>query len=141
MQQEIDALKASKSGYQVSRSLVNTRLTESPFTEAILRTKRPRRFTLPAFVTFDGRTDPVEHIYQYQQKMTLDAENDALMCKIFPSSLSGPALLWFKQQPPRSIPNFEKLCDLFVAQYAGNQERKRTISSLFTMRQPKGEMM
>ena len=39
------------------------------------------------FTIYDGKTDPVEHVSYYNQSMAIYSKNEALMCKIFPSSL------------------------------------------------------
>jgi len=54
----------------------------------IEREPMPSRFTRPSFNSYDGKTDLVEHVSHYIQMMSLHTHNDALMCKVFPSSLS-----------------------------------------------------
>ena len=64
----------------------------------------PRRFQQPTFTIYNGNTDPMEHVSQFNQRMVVHSKNEALMCKVFPSSL-GPAtmkcdgLLWQGQTP------------------------------------------
>lgn len=41
-------------------------INKSPFTKAIMQVKKPSKFTVPKFVKFEGKTDPVEHIHQFQ---------------------------------------------------------------------------
>ena len=43
---------------------------------------------------FDGSTDPNDHMFHYNQAMTLNASND-LLCKVFLASLCDPTLAWF----------------------------------------------
>ena len=47
---------------------------------------------MPTFAMFDGSRDPYNHMLHYNQGMTLNAENDHLLCKVFPASLQGSAL-------------------------------------------------
>ena len=63
------------------------RAAQSPFSRDIERAPMPSRFTRPPFNSYDGKTDPVEHVSHYIQMMSLDTHNDALMCKVFPLSL------------------------------------------------------
>jgi hypothetical protein len=72
-------------------------ISSSPFSEEIERAKLPPRYTAPGFEMYNGRTDPVAHIGHYHQRMALSRHNDALMCKLFPSSLGEVALRWFNQ--------------------------------------------
>ena len=67
----------------------------SPFSDEIERAPMPSRFTRSPFNSYEGKTDPVEHVSHYIHMMSLHAHNDALMCKVFPSSLGSTALRWF----------------------------------------------
>ena len=71
------------------------RPARSLFSDEIERAPMPSRFTRPPFNSYDGKTDPVEHVSHYIHMMSLHAHNDALMCKVFPSSLGSTALRWF----------------------------------------------
>ena len=53
------------------------------------------RFTRSPFNSYDGKIDPVEHVSHYIQMMSLHTHNDALICKLFPSSLGPTTLRWF----------------------------------------------
>ena len=64
-------------------------ISRSPFTRKIEGGKLPRGFTQPTFTIYNGRTDPVEHISHFNQRMVVHSRNEALMCKVFSSSL-GP---------------------------------------------------
>ncbi|CAB4264419.1 unnamed protein product [Prunus armeniaca] len=73
-------------------------ICKSPFTNDILKAKKPAKFTQPKFKLFEGVTDPIEHIYHFQQQMVLESKDEALLCKLFPSSLSVSALTWFRRK-------------------------------------------
>ena len=66
-----------------------------PLVQHILDYELPRRFVIPAFATFNGSTNPYDHMLHYNQAMILNADIDRLLCKVFPVSLRGPALVWF----------------------------------------------
>ena len=67
-------------------------VAKSPFTQRIEGASLPRRFHQPTFSLYNGRTDPVEHVSHFNQKMVVHSKDEALMCKIFPSSLSLMAM-------------------------------------------------
>ncbi|XP_030958778.1 uncharacterized protein LOC115980691 [Quercus lobata] len=77
----------------------------------------PSRFSRPSFISYDGKADPIEHISHYIQMMSLYNQNDALMCKVFPSSLGPIALRWFNGLRKGSIRNFGELIQEFHARY------------------------
>ena len=83
-------------------------VARSPFTRSIKGASLPRRFHQPTFSLYNGRTDPVEHVSHFSQKMAVHSKDEALMCKIFPSSLGPMAMRWFDGLKENSIDSFKK---------------------------------
>ena len=77
----------------------------------------PSRFTQPPFNSYDGKTNLVEHVSHYIQIMSLHTHNDALMFKVFPSSLGPTTLRWFNGLRKCSIHSFSKLIQEFGVQF------------------------
>ena len=77
----------------------------------------PSRFTLLPFNSFDGKTDLVEHVSHYIQMMSLHTHNDALMCKVFPSSLGPTTLRWLNGLRKGSIHSFAELTQEFDVRF------------------------
>ena len=75
----------------------------------------PIRFTRPPFNSYDERTNSVEHVSHYIHMMSLHTHNDALMCKVFPSSLGPTTLRWFNGLWKGSIRSFVELIQEFGA--------------------------
>ena len=92
-------------------------MLSSPLGQYFLDYNSPCGFVIPAFATFDGSTDPYDHMLHYNQVMILNANNDRLLCKVFPTSLRAPALAWFHRIPHNSINSFNELWAAFVSQY------------------------
>jgi len=69
----------------------------------------PRRFTQPTFTMYNGRTNLMEHVSHFNQRMTVHSENEALMCKVFLSSLGLVAMRWFDGLGAGSIDSFKEL--------------------------------
>ena len=91
----------------MSRAL--RRAARSPFLDEIERAPMPSRFTRPPFNSYDGKTNPVKHVSHYIHMISLHAHNDALMSKVFPSSLGSTTLRWFNGLRKGSIHNFIEL--------------------------------
>ena len=53
----------------------------------IVQQRPPSGFMMPKFTMYDGIIDPFDHLIHYCQVMTLDIEDDALLCKVFLASL------------------------------------------------------
>ena len=84
-------------------------VVKSPFIWRIEGASLPRRFNQPTFSLYNGRTDPVEHVSHFNQRMVVHSKDEALMCKIFPSSLGPMAMRWFDGLKANSIDSFKKL--------------------------------
>ncbi|XP_059668903.1 uncharacterized protein LOC132313992 [Cornus florida] len=116
-------------------------LVKTPFTNDVYLVERSKKFTMPSFTLFDGTRDPSRHLDHYAQKMALDYRNDPWICRVFPTSLTRAALEWFRNRPHKSIPDYVTLYTMFRAQYCRNKKQKKSITSLFTVRQKKGETL
>ena len=66
--------RRSPSGRGVGTNVMKkslSQISKSPFTRGIEKAKLPRRFHQPTFTMYNGRTDPVEHVSQFKQKMAV----------------------------------------------------------------------
>ena len=88
-------------------------ISKSPFTHRIEGGKLPRRLTQPTFTMYNGRTDPVEEVSHFNQRMVVHSKNEDLMCKVFPSSLGLMAMRWFDGLGASSISSFKELTQVF----------------------------
>ena len=84
-------------------------ISRSPFTRNIEGARLPRRFHQPTFTIYNGRTDPVEHVSHFNQRMAVHSRDEALMCKVFPSSLGPIAMRWFDSLKANTISSFQEL--------------------------------
>ena len=105
-------------------------MLSSPLGQRILDYELPRGFVIPPFAMYDGSSDQYDHMLHFNQTMILNAGNDRLLCKVFPTSLKGPTLAWFHKLPRGSLNSFGKLWAAFVTQYLCFVQQKENISSL-----------
>ena len=90
-------------------------MLSSPLGQHILSYESPRGFFIPPFAMYDGSSDPYDHMLHFNQAMILNAGDNRLLCKVFPTSLKGPVLTWFQKLPQGSINTFSKLWAAFVS--------------------------
>ena len=93
----------------------------------------PRQFHQPTFSLYNGRTDPVEHVSHFSQKMVVHSKDEALMCKIFPSSLGQMVMRWFNGLKENSIDSFKKLTQSFSARFITCSRVPLPLGSLLSM--------
>ena len=105
-------------------------MLSSPLGQRILEYDPPRVFVIPDFSMFDDSSDPYDHMLHYNQAMLLNANNDYLLCKVFPASLRGPVLAWFHKLPCNLINSFNDRWEAFVLKYLCSVRQKKNISSL-----------
>ena len=123
----------------MSRAL--RRATRSPFSEEIERASMPNKFTRPPFNSYDWKTDSVEHVSHYIHMMSLHMHNDALKCKVFPSSLGSTALRWFNGLRKGSIPSFAELIQEFGARFVTCSRVPQPVDALLSIKMGIGETL
>ena len=66
---------------------------------------------------YNGRTNPVEHVSHFNQRMVVHSKNKALMRKVFPSNLGPVAMRWFDSLDEGSINSIKKFIRAFGARF------------------------
>ena len=113
----------------------------SPFTRKIEEMRLPRRFTQPTFTMYIGRTNPVEHVSYFNQRMAVHSKNEALMCTVFPSSLGPMAIRWFDGLGVSSIYFFKELTQAFGSRFITCRRVPQPLDSLLSMAMREGETL
>ena len=101
----------------------------------------PHKFIRPAFIIYNGKFDPIEHVSHFNQSMALHAWNEALMCKVFPSSLGPTAMRWFDSLDKGSIHNYEELTKAFGARFLTCSRVPKPIDALLATCKKEGETL
>ena len=73
--------------------------------------------------------------------MSLHTQNDALMCKVFPSSLKPTALRWFNGLRKGSIHSFAKLIQEFDVRFVTCNQVPQPVDALLSMKMRVGETL
>ena len=116
-------------------------ISRSPFAHRIKGAKLPRRFNELTFAIYNGQADPVEHVSQFNQRMTIYSQNKALMCKVFPSSLGPMVMRWFNSLKINSIGSYKQLTQAFCSRFITNSRVPRPLSSLLSLSMHEGETL
>ena len=117
------------------------RISQSPFTRRIEGAELPRQFHQPTFAIYNGRTDPVEHVSQFNQRMAVHSRDEALMCKVFPSNLGPMAMRWFDGLKPNSISSFKQLTQAFGSRFITSSRVPWPLDSLLSLSMQEGETL
>ena len=114
-------------------SKVLNQISKLPFTRKIEGAILPRWFHQPTFTIYNSRTDPVKHVSHFNQRMAIHSKDEALMLKVFPSSLEPVAMRWFDGQRANSIDSFKELTRTFGSHFITCTRVVRPIDSILSL--------
>ena len=116
-------------------------ISRLPFTRKIEEARLPSRFHQPTFTIYNGQTDPVEHISHFNQRMAIHSKDEALMCKVFPSSLGPVAMRWLDNLKVDSISSFKELTQSFGSRFVTCHRVPLPLTSLLSLSMQEGESL
>ena len=116
-------------------------ISQSPFTRKVEGAELPRRFHQPTFAIYNGRTDPIEQVSQFNQRMVVHSRDEVLMYKVFPSSLGPMMMRWFDSLKPNSINSFKQLTQAFSSHFITSSRVPQPLDSLLSLSMQEGETL
>ncbi|XP_021623819.1 uncharacterized protein LOC110623198 [Manihot esculenta] len=90
---------------------------------------------------YDGAGNPLEYILNYKTFMEFQTLSDALMCKVFPTTLTGSARTWFNSLKAGSFRSFMDLANIFISRFIAGILAEKKTSYMETVRQRKNESL
>ena len=103
--------------------------TNSPFTASTTS------FPLPQVENYDESKDLLDHLESFKSLMHLQGAPDEIMYRAFPTTLKGPARIWFSRLMPNSIGTFKELSTQFTSHFIGGHKYKKSTTCLMNIRQ------
>ena len=70
---------------------------------------------------------------QFNQRMAVHSKNEALMCKVFPSSLGLAAIRWFNNLKVDSVDSYRQLTQSFSSRFITNSRAPQPLSALLSL--------
>ena len=122
-------------------SRVLNQISKSPFTRKIEGAKLPRRFHQPTFTIYNARTNPIEYVSQFNQRIAVHFKDEPLMCKVFPSNLGPVAMRWFDGLGANSINSFKELTQAFGSHFITCSRVPWPLDSLLSLFMREGETL
>ena len=83
----------------------------------------------------------MEHVSQFNQRMAVHSKDEALMCKVFPSSLGSAVMRWFNGLKANSIDSYRQLTQAFGSRFVTNSRAPQPLSALLSLSMRDGETL
>ena len=83
----------------------------------------------------------MEHVSQFNQRMAIHSQNEALMYKVFPSSLGPVAMRWFNSLKTDSIDSYKLFTQAFGSRFITSNRVPLPLSSLLSLSMREGETL
>ena len=115
--------------------------TNSPFTTFVNSFPLPPKFCMSQVESYDGSKDPLGHLESFKTLMHLQMVADEIMYRAFPTTLKGPAKIWFSKLTPKSIGNYKELSAQFASHFIRGHRYKKSIACLISIKQWEDEML
>ena len=122
------------------RKVLN-QISKSPFMRKIEGAILPQQFHQPTFTIYNSRMNPVEHVIHFNQRMVVHSKDEALMCKVFPSSLGPMVMRWFDGLKANSIDSFKELTWAFESRFITCTRVPQPIDSLLSLSMREGKTL
>ena len=90
---------------------------------------------MPQIESYDRVKDPLDHLETFKTLMHLQGVVDEIMCRAFPTTLKGPARIWFSRLTPNFISTFKKLSAQFTSHFIGGHRYEKSTICLMSIRQ------
>ena len=96
---------------------------------------------MPQIPSYEGKTDPYDHLDAFNDQMDLLQVNDLAKCRCFTVTLTQVAKKLFHKLPANSIQSWTQLSNEFVRQFQAARIYSKLGSSLTNIKQREGETL
>ena len=114
---------------------------DSPFIMIVNSFPLPPKFRMLQVENYNGNKDSLDHLESFKTLMHLQGISDEIMCKAFPTTLKGPARVWFSKLTPNSISSFKELSAQFASHFIGGHKYKKSTAYLMNIKQREDETL
>ena len=109
--------------------------TSSPFSLKIQQAHLLTGFRMPTMTTYEGRTDPQDHLNAFNDQMDLLQVSSRTRCLYFVVTLTVTAKKWFKKIEPETVASSTQLSGLFMRQFQRARKYATLLSRLASIKQ------
>ena len=96
---------------------------------------------MPQVENYNENKDPLDHLESFKTLMHLQGILDEIICRAFPTTLKGPARVWFSRLTPNSIISFRELSAQFASHVIEGHKYKKSTACLMNIKQREDETL
>jgi hypothetical protein len=115
--------------------------SSQPLIQALWDAQVPANFKIPQLPSFDGKTDPLEHLMAVGTQTSIIRAEEHLKCKLLSSTFTDAALRWYMNLPNNSVTGYADFHRKFVHQFASSKHVQVTTTNMFALRQGNSETL
>ncbi|XP_050280391.1 uncharacterized protein LOC126721395 [Quercus robur] len=141
MKKQMDIMMNALKGWVSSDLDDLVHRTDSPFITFVNSFPLPPKFYMPQVENYDGNKDPLDHLESFKTLMHLQGVPDKIMCRAIPTTLKGPARIWFSKLTPNSISTFKELSAQFASHFIRGHRYKKSTACLISIKQREDETL
>ncbi|CAJ2642757.1 uncharacterized protein LOC123899916 [Trifolium pratense] len=109
--------------------------TAQPLAQELWDTAVPPNLKMPHLPSFDGKSDPLEHLMAVNTQTAIIGADEHLKCKLLSGTFKDAALRWYMNLPKNSITGYVDFHKKLLHQFAGSKYIQVTATTLFGLRQ------
>lgn len=96
-------------------------------------------FNIPQLQSYEGTTDPINHLGSFKVMMLLHGTPDPIICRAFLSTLKGAARHWYLSLKLGTVYSFEQLSRSFINHFVGSWRQQRWLDYVHILKQKEGK--
>ena len=136
-----DSVQTLQQQTQVEDEQEEEELEPQPLSHEIWDDQVPKNFKPPSLVSYDGKTDPQEHVIAVNNQMAIVTPSDSLKCKLIAGTFKDVALRWYMSLPRFSITSYQDLTKKLIHHFSARKRRRVSTTTLFGVRQKQSESL
>ncbi|KAK2450503.1 hypothetical protein QL285_009616 [Trifolium repens] len=109
--------------------------SSQPLVQALWDAQVPANFKIPKLPSFDGKTDPLEHLMVVGTQTSIIGAEEHLKCKLLSSTFKDAAHRWYMNLPNNSVTGYADFHRKFVHQFTRSKHIQVTATNMFALRQ------
>jgi hypothetical protein len=106
-----------------------------PLAQQLWDAQVPPNFKIPQLPSFDGKSDPLEHLMAVGTQTAIIGAEEHLKRKLLSSTFKDAALRWYMNLPKNSIMGYQDFHRKLIHQFAGSKHIQVTATNMFSLRQ------